>query len=119
MSVLSAIFYSAVKVNRFKEQFMLVTFSTDGYSSITMFGDVALSMLEMMGHSTTVPGAILAADVPAALSKLSAAIEADKKQPLAMDEDTEEAEVSMTHRALPLIDLLTAAAKGKSDVMWE
>jgi len=32
-----------------------------------MFGDVALAMLKMMGHTATVPGAILAEDVPAAL----------------------------------------------------
>lgn len=98
---------------------MLVTFTTDAYSSITMFGDVGLSMLDMMGHSATVPGAILAADVPEALSKLTAAVEANKKQPLVMDKDTEEAEVSITNRALPLIDLLTAAVMEKSDVMWE
>ncbi|MGH1461845.1 MAG: DUF1840 domain-containing protein [Neptuniibacter sp.] len=98
---------------------MLVTFTTDAYSSITMFGDVGLAMLEMMGHSATVPGAILAADVPEALSKLTAAVDADKTQPLVTDKDTEETEVSMTNRALPLIDLLTAAVKDKSDVMWK
>ncbi len=98
---------------------MLITFTTDAYSSITMFGDVGLSMLEMMGHSATVPGAILAADVPEALSKLTAAVEANKKQPLVMDKDAEETEVSITNRALPLIDLLTAAVKDKSDVMWK
>lgn len=37
---------------------MLVTFSTDAYASITMFGDVALAMLKMMGHSATLPGEI-------------------------------------------------------------
>ncbi|MGH1430032.1 MAG: DUF1840 domain-containing protein [Neptuniibacter sp.] len=98
---------------------MLITFTTDAYSSITMFGDVGLSMLEMMGHSATVPGAILAADVPEALSKLTAAVEANKKQPLVMDKDAEETEVSITNRALPLIDLLAAAVKEKSDVMWK
>ncbi|WP_415885916.1 DUF1840 domain-containing protein [Neptuniibacter sp. QD29_5] len=99
---------------------MLITFTTDAYSSITMFGDVGLSMLEMMGHSATVPGAILAADVPEALSKLTAAVDADKKQPLVMGkDDTEEEEVSLTNRALPLIDLLAAAVKEKSDVMWK
>jgi hypothetical protein len=45
---------------------MLVTFTTDAYADITMFGDVALAMLKMMGHSATVPGAILAEDVPVA-----------------------------------------------------
>lgn len=97
---------------------MLVTFTTDAYGSITMFGDVALSMLKMMGHSGAVPGAILAADVPVVLSKLTAAIEADTP-PLVMDNDAEEVEVSMATRALPLIELFTAAAKAKSNVMWE
>ncbi len=59
---------------------MLVTFTTDAYAGITLFGNVALAMLKMMGHSTTVPGAILAADVPAALSRLRAAIDAEKSR---------------------------------------
>jgi len=97
---------------------MLVTFTTDAYADITMFGDVALAMLKMMGHSATVPGAILAADVPAALSRLTAAIDAEKASPPAADKD--EPVVSMTNRALPpLISLLAAAAKADSDVMWK
>ena len=50
-----------------RDSYMLVTFTTDAYADITMFGDVALKMLRMMGHSATVPSAILAADVPEAL----------------------------------------------------
>jgi len=97
---------------------MLVTFTTKAYADITMFGDVALAMLKMMGHSATVPGAILAADVPAALSRLTAAIEAGKASPPTADKDADEPAVSMAHRALPLIDLLAAAAKAEADVMW-
>ncbi len=97
---------------------MLVTFTTDTYADITMFGDIALAMLKKMGHSATVPGAILAADVPAALSQLTAAIDADTTPPVT-DQDAEEPEVSMTNRALPLIELFAAAAKAKSNVMWE
>ena len=99
---------------------MLVTFTTDAYADITMFGDVALAMLKMMGHSATVPGAILAEDVPAALSRLTAAIDAEKASPPVEDEDADADEpvVSMAHRALPLIALLAAAAKAESDVMW-
>jgi len=101
----------------FEEKCMLVTFTTDAYADITMFGDVGLAMLKMMGHSATVPGAILAADVPAALSRLTAAIDAEKaSSPVA---GGDEAVVSMTHRALPLINLLAAAAKAGSDVMWK
>ena len=98
---------------------MLVTFTTDAYADITMFGDVALNMLKMMGHSATVPGAILAEDIPGALTLLIAAIDAGKTLPPAADIDAEEPEVSMSNRALPLINLLKAAAKAKSNVMWK
>lgn len=98
---------------------MLVTFSTDAYADITMFGDVAKTMLKMMGHSATIPGAILAADVPMALSKLTAAIDAYKEPAPVEEQDEDEPVVSMEHRALPLIDLLAAAEKADCDVMWE
>ena len=104
---------------------MLVTFTTDAYADITMFGDIGIRMLKMMGHSATVPGAIMAADVPAALSRLRAAIDAIKASPPveAKDEDEDEDEdepvVSMATRALPLINLLAAAAKAESTVMWK
>jgi len=98
---------------------MLVTFTTKTYANITMFGDIALALLKMMGHSTTVPGAILAADVPAALRQLTAAIDAEKALPPVADTDEEEPAISMAHRALPLIDLLAAAAKADADVMWK
>jgi len=98
---------------------MLVTFTTKAYADITMFGDVALTMLRKMGHSATIPGAILAADVPVALSRLTAAIDAEKSSPLLADKNADEPVVSMAHRALPLINLLTAAAKTESNVMWK
>jgi hypothetical protein len=98
---------------------MLVTFTTDAYADITMFGDVALTMLKMMGHSATVPSAILAADVPAALSRLTAAIDAEKASPPVADKDADEPVVSMAHRARPLINLLAIAAKAERNVMWK
>ena len=98
---------------------MLVTFTTDAYADITMFGDVALAMLKMMGHSGTVPSAILAADVPAALSRLTAGVEAAKAAPSVDEEDEDEPQVSLSNRALPLINLLTAAVKDGCDVMWK
>lgn len=96
---------------------MLVTFTTKAYADITMFGEVAKSILKMMGHSGTVPSAIMADDVPAALARLKAAVAAQRPAP--REGDTEEPPVSMTHRALPIIELLTAAAKEKCDVMWK
>lgn len=97
----------------------LVTFTTKHYADITMFGDVAKSLLKMMGHSTTVPGAILAEDVPTALARLKTAIDTEETLPPDDDPDEEETAVSIAHRAFPLIELLTAAVKADANVMWK
>jgi Domain of unknown function (DUF1840) len=97
---------------------MLVTFTTDAYADTIMFGEVALAMLKMMGHSATVPGAILAADIPVALSRLKAALDSEKTLPPVAAKDLEEPAVSLAHRALPLINLLAAAEESGSNVMW-
>ncbi|NIY82994.1 DUF1840 domain-containing protein [Vibrio hepatarius] len=102
---------------------MLVTFRTKAYANVTMFGNVALEMIKMMGHSETVPGAITAENVPTALEQFKAAvaIEKNKPDPEEVEDDEEDAEpqVSIATRALPLLELLTAAAKDDCDVMWD
>ena len=98
---------------------MLVTFECKAYSNITYFGDIAKQLLLMMGHSGTVPSAILAEDVPVKLAHLQEALaQHTSAQPVATQDDTKEAPVQLTTRALPLIELLNAAAKEKCDVMW-
>jgi len=101
---------------------VLVTFSCPAYADITMFGDVAVHLLKLMGHSGTVPGALLAEDIPAALRRLEAGTEAAQQVPepevAAQDEDDEPV-VSLAHRALTLIEMLTAAAQADCDVMWD
>ncbi|MBU2879577.1 MULTISPECIES: DUF1840 domain-containing protein [Aliiglaciecola] len=100
---------------------MLVTFSSQPSANITMFGDIAVQLLKMMGHSGTVPSAILAKDVPSALANLEAALGVAEQQPES-EEPTDDMEktsfVSLSHRALPLIDLLKAAIKDESNVQW-
>ena len=101
---------------------MLVTFSCSAYADITMFGDVAVRLLKMMGHSGTVPGAILAEDVQTALEHLQAAIQTEQQlseSEKSEDEDDNEPLVSFSHRALPLIELLEAAVKAKCNVVWD
>ncbi len=101
---------------------MLVTFSCPAYAAITMFGDVAVRLLELMGHSGTVPGALLAQEVQPALERLEAAVAARQQLPApqeAVDEEEERPAVSLRHRALPLIELLKAAAKEECNVMWD
>jgi len=104
---------------------MLVTFRTEAHAGITMFGNIALDMVRMMGHTPTVPGAILAKDIPEALIRLETNLESRKGAPPAGDEDEardkedDEPPVSISHRALPLIELLKAAAAADKHVMWE
>jgi hypothetical protein len=103
---------------------MLITFKTPVHADITMFGDVAKALIKMMGHSGSVPGAILAADVPQALAKLRTAVERNPDAPLnpandAKDDDRRSQSVSLAHRAMPLIDLLEAAAREEKNVMWD
>jgi hypothetical protein len=103
---------------------MLITFKSDAYADIMMFGDAALRLLKMMGHSGTVPSAILADDVPAALDRLKRAIEEGKsgsQEPGTESGGSEpdDQTISLTYRAIPLIELLTAAAKKHCDVMWD
>ena len=91
-----------------------------------MFGDVAVTLLKLMGHSGTVPSALLAADIPSALARLqqglaAADAEVQGKQAArsgAEDADTEPP-VGLRLRAYPLIQLLSAAARQGCDVMWE
>lgn len=99
---------------------MLVTFTTKAWADITMFGEIAVQLIKLMGHSGTVPSAILAEDVPAALENLKSAMEqeAPDESEGEEDDDSGERKVSIPTRAYPLIELLTAAAEQKSDVMW-
>ena len=103
---------------------MLVTFRTKAYANITMFGDVAQQLLDLMGHSGTVPSAIKAEDVPAALARLEAAIEdrkaADAAGALEVDREDYDSprKVTLSQRAVPLLELLRAAATKKADVTW-
>lgn len=101
---------------------MLVTFTCKAHADIIMFGDVAVHLLKLMGHSGTVPGALKPEDIPAALERLQRGVEAETKLAVADSsdkEDNDEEYVSLSHRALPLIDLLKAAAKADCDVMWD
>lgn len=98
---------------------MLVTFTTEAYADITMFGEHALPLLKMMGHSGTVPSAIRAEDVPNALTLLTAAIEAQKSTLPSAQNKGDEIVVSMANRSLPLINLLAAAAKAGKHVSWK
>jgi hypothetical protein len=102
---------------------MLITFKSQASGSITMFANVAKVLLQMMGQSGESPGAILAADVPAALARLKSAVaaEKDREKGEPVNEEKERGEgpaVGLATRAFPLIQLLEEAVAGEADVLW-
>jgi len=99
---------------------MLITFKTKSYANIMMFGDVGLKMLEMMDYGVSVPGAIIAEDVPQALENLQKSLESvvDQVEP-AGEADDDQPAVSLHTRAVPLIELLQSAIADENIVRWE
>jgi hypothetical protein len=88
--------------------------------SLRGHNDVRRCGIRMMAHSGTVPGALLAEDVQAALARLGAAVAADAQLPEpeeSVQAEDDELAVSLPHRALPLIEFLKAAAKAKCNVI--
>jgi hypothetical protein len=106
---------------------MLVRFSSTKTESITMFGDVAIELIRIMGSSGTVPGAIRAEDIPAAVQRLRKLLQTsmqprpDRSETTGAESDGRDREppVSLATRAAPLISLLERAAAADVPLMWE
>ena len=109
---------------------MLVTFRTKAHADITMFGNVGVELLKLAGMTGNVPTAILAADVPGVLAKLEHALgehraafgdsapgSAETRGNGAGGDEAAEPAVPLRNRALPLLELLRAAAAAKTDVV--
>ena len=99
---------------------MLVRFKSAA-GDITMFGDVAVTLLKMMGQSGALPGAILPRDIPSALERLKRTVAAAPAAPAAdSSEETDETpRVSLGQRAWPLIELLGRCVKQDCHLIWE
>jgi hypothetical protein len=110
-----------------REVSMIVNFSTR-FDRLTMFAEPARALLALMGHSGSIPGAILAADLPAVLRQLRLGLEqsghvpspAPLTAPGADDDDRpRERPVDLATRAVPLIAMIERAVGGGSDLMWD
>ncbi|MGF1711946.1 DUF1840 domain-containing protein [Vibrio kagoshimensis] len=118
---------------------MLITFSCKSHSNVTMFGDVGLQLIKLLGHSGDIPGALDASSIPDALARLREAIEAEKRlekeskqstgyddidddlnaDDLNEDDSYTDVPVNIANRAFPLLELLESAVKEECEVMWE
>lgn len=102
---------------------MLVRFTSKAGPDIVMFEADAALMLRLMHHSGTIPSALSAEDIEAALERLEGAVlresDAEAAEKEAVDGEEAEAQVDFAARAYPLIQLLKAAHARAEAVMWD
>lgn len=113
---------------------MLVTFRSTATESITMFQDVAVQLLKLMGATGRIPGALGPEDVGPALQRLESATEQIKAGTHATaarpadnedskhednDDDERQAPVDIATRAVPLLSIMKRAAAAHAELMWE
>lgn len=108
---------------------MLLTFKSAADADVIMFGDVAKKLVEILGKDPQdAKGIVTVEQLPGAIARLRAAIEAEKAGPggQAQDEDEEEdperrgmaAPVNLAQRAWPLLSMLELSQKEGVPVTW-
>ena len=108
---------------------MLVVFQSKVAGDVIMFGDIAYRMMEVMGKEAAQQGIVTVEQLPDAIARLKAAIAADKAQHAALaakdtphfekaPDGSERPIVSLTQRAIPLIELLETSLQKKEPVVW-
>ena len=104
---------------------MPITFKSKYSPDILMLDSVARELITLMGHSGSLPGSLAAADIPAALARLTAAVDGGPVHALhadhakAQDDDPREPAISAAHRAGPLLKMLQTAAREAEHVIWD
>ncbi len=100
---------------------MALTFTSKVSASITMLDANANQVLEIIGKERGERGIITAAEAPACIGKLKAAIAAHGEEPIPFErEEPERAArfVSLKARLWPFIDMLERAHAKGADVLW-
>jgi len=105
---------------------MLVRFNSNVAGEMLMFADVARRLLQCAGKACSARGVIQAAEVPAIVARLRAAVASDKASSPAGGTDDDDGEenpnpvVSLGQRAQPFIELLELTAREADGfVLWE
>jgi hypothetical protein len=107
----------------------LVVFRSKAAGEIFMFEETARRIFEILGRQEAPRGVITAEQVPEALSRLVAAVEEEKAQLKAAQEEADLADkqgevpaqqrpITLGQRAFPLIEMLREAQKKQVDVTW-
>jgi len=108
---------------------MIVIFQSKAAGDVIMFGDVAYRLMKIMGKEAAAKGIVSVEQLPEAIARLKAAIAKDKAARAGLGEDDlprleeapdggKRAYVSLTQRAVPLIELLEWSLKKNVPVVW-
>ena len=100
---------------------MALTFKTRHGANITMLDANANQVLELIGKERGLRGVITAAEAPACIEKLKAAIAAHGEEPIPYERQEPERAatfVSLKARLWPFIDMLERANARGTDVVW-
>lgn len=103
---------------------MPIRFHSEATGDVVMLDDIGHRFIHMLGHSGTVPGAIAAEDVPAALDRLRAALDkaaraAGKTGKGSGEDEDGEPRIGLQVRAVPLIDMMERIIAARSWLAWE
>ena len=108
---------------------MLITFKSRASADVRMLADTAEYILGVLGKHLSERGVITAAEVPDALARLDAAIDAGKKHEDMLSHngsaalhhsarDTHPEVIRIDQRAWPIREMLRESRDANADVMW-
>jgi len=108
---------------------MLVIFKSRAAGDVIMLDDVAQRMFEIIGKPVSKQGVITVEQLPDAIARLTKAIADDKAaraQQARQEKDSEDkqraesraAAVSLTQRAVPLLEMFERSLKKSKPVTW-
>lgn len=107
---------------------MLIIFKSKAAGDVMMFGDVAHTLMEIMGKAPEPKGIVTVGQLPEAIARLKAAVAQDKAANPVVDHDERIYEktpeggkrevVSLARRAVPLIELLEYSLREEVPVTW-
>lgn len=105
---------------------MIITFKSKAAGDVIQFGDPAKRLLGIMGKDPeSATGIITVEQLPDALARLKAAVAAERAElggrQREQDEDEQQGKslgVTLSQRAVPLIELLEFALRDKTPVTW-
>lgn len=108
---------------------MIVTFKSAATADVIYFGDVAKRMMVLMGKEVGETGIVTVEQLPEAIANLKAAVAADReshRQHVQAEapglekaaDGGQRPSVSLTQRAVPLLEMLEYSLKEGKPVTW-